>query len=244
MDRKVNGNSCKCQIEGGFTLVELMITVLLSMLIMGALASVYVNHQNNTIAQDQVTELQQNLRAAIYLIEHDIRMAGYDPLNIAGASITTATANNLVFTKVENSDGVDNDGDTTIDEDDELTTVSYYLFDSLGDGDMELGRKLNTSNVDAVAENIDAIEFYYTLDDGTQTLAPADLSEIRAVTLSILARAGREDNKYSNTQTYVPGSGSAIWDINDSDDGTGNPPNDNFRRRLLVTTVQFRNMGL
>lgn len=236
----------------GFTLVELMLAVALSSLVLSSVASVYIKQRRNATAQEQVSELQQNLRAALYVMEHEIRLAGFDPSKTGGAGIATAMANNLVFTHVADTDNTDNDGDGNVDETNELKTSGFRIYDSLGDGDTELGLQRGTGFIQAVVENIDAIEFLYTLDDGTQALKPSDPSDIRAVTISILARAGRADPEYFNTTIYTPASGNASppltlpgsWDINHKRSGTGNPARDNFRRRLISFTVQCRNMGL
>ena len=66
---------------------------------------------------------------------------------------------------------------------------------------------------------------------GTPTLTPILPQDIRAVRIWILSRADREDPDFRNTKTYVVGSQVIT-------------PNDGFRRRLLTTTVQCRNMGL
>lgn len=229
--------------DSGFTLIELMLAMLLSVFVLGAIYSVYLNHQKSSTVQNQTAELQQNIRAALYIIERETRMAGYDPTGNAGAGITIATNDNFVFTQLADNDLNDNDNDGATDEPGELLTIDYALYDGLGDGDLELGRKTGV-NYQGVVENIDAIEFLYTLDNGTQSINPADPSEVRAVTITVLARASKSDSEFDNTLTYTPASGNNAWDINGATAGIGNPPNDNFRRRQLSATVQCRNLGL
>jgi type IV pilus assembly protein PilW len=287
--------------SSGFTLVELMVVVAVSMLIISGVSWMYTNMRNATTAQEQVVEMQQNIRVALNIIENDVRMAGFDPLGNdppitgiippAANPPTNTYANSLNFTMVMDvwgRDGIDNDGDALIDEQDEIgkdgidndnvlgidqldefETVEYYVYDSApaGDGRTALGRRTSVplSGLQPVAEDIDAVEFNYVLDDGTQTTAPtaAQLPDIRAVEISILARADRADSDYTYNERsaanvllpYIPGSGNLNWDIN----GPGQPfpapctPTDNpptcdaqshIRRRLLITTVQCRNIGL
>jgi type IV pilus assembly protein PilW len=234
----------------GFTLVELMVAVAISGIVAAAISTAYISQRRSSTAQEQVVEMQQNIRAGLGIMEHDIRMAGYDPKNSTPTpTITTATATQLLFTMLvaDPPDTFNNDNDNTTDEGDEIETFGYRVYDStpVGDGFTALGRQHKALFV-AVAENIDAIEFYYTLSNGTQITSPtaAQLDDIRAVQISLLARAGRADQDFTNTMTYTPASGSAAWDINGASAGTGNPPNDNFRRRLHITTIQCRNMGL
>ena len=84
-----------------------------------------------------------------------------------------------------------------------------------------------------VADNIQNIEFRYLKGDGSVAALPAELDDIRMVTVSILGRTATGDPNYLNTDTYTTASG-AVW----------GPFNDNIRRRLLIMTVQCRNMGL
>ena len=63
----------------GFTLVELMITLVISSIIVAAVYAAYKSQRDTFEAQDQVTEIQQNLRNAMWHMTRMIRMAGYDP---------------------------------------------------------------------------------------------------------------------------------------------------------------------
>jgi type IV pilus assembly protein PilW len=226
-----------------------MIAMVVSGLVAATIYAAYTSQQRTAINQEQVVEMQQNIRAGLDVMIKEIRMAGYSGPNgcTPPATITLANATQLTFTMlVEDEDDpldIDNDNDGTPDEGDEVETFSYSLYDAYGDGDLDLGRR-HKALLQAVAENIDAIEFNYTMVDGTQTTTPGTLDDIRVVQVSILARASQADREFTNSITYTPGSGNAAWDINGATVGTGNPPNDNFRRRLLITTVQCRNMGL
>ncbi|MBU0462919.1 MAG: PilW family protein, partial [Proteobacteria bacterium] len=102
------------------------------------------------------------------------------------------------------------------------------------DNIQKLGRKSTaTSNNQPVSENIQALEFFYKLVDESQTLTPPDPTLIRSIRITMLARGDRADQKFVNTHTYTT-PGGQNW----------GPYNDNFRRRLLTTTVKCRNLGL
>ena len=62
--------------SNGFTLVELMISVAMTGIILAAVYSVYTLQQKTYTAQDQVVEMQQNIRAAILTAIPELRMAG------------------------------------------------------------------------------------------------------------------------------------------------------------------------
>ncbi len=225
----------KRKAENGFTLIELMVAMTLSLLAMSAIYSAYISQQKAYDIQLDVVEIQQNIRSAMFFITREIRQAGYDPYATSGSGIVTAAASAITFTFVADDDGTNNDGDTKVDETGELSTVQYQLFDANADGDMDLGRDVDGGGWQAVADNIGAIEFWYTLDDGTQNVnvAAGDTDEIRTIQLTVLANSGKADTRYTNTETYVPPSGAA-W----------GPYNDGFRRRMLTTTIKCRNVGL
>jgi len=232
--------------NSGFTLVELMITMAMTGIIVGAVYSTYVIQKKSSIAQEQVVEMQQNLRAATITMVQELRMAGYDPTTNAGATVVAPTAPATAVSSFSFQQDLDGDGALTSTSE----NVSYGFAaadDADGDGIVDsgfasLGRNTG-GGLQPIAENIQAIEFLYTLKDYSTTTTPtaADFSDIRTATISILAAASQRDAKFINSTVYVPASGN-VWDLNGATAGTA--PNDSFRRRLLITTVQCRNMGL
>jgi type IV pilus assembly protein PilW len=63
--------------NAGFTLVELLIAIALGLVIMAGLYQTFRTQHDTYIVQDQVAAMQQNLRAAMYLITRDLQMAGW-----------------------------------------------------------------------------------------------------------------------------------------------------------------------
>ncbi len=242
-------------VDQGFTLVELMIALVISGIISAVLYSAYVVQQRSYTAQEAVAEMQQNIRGAMVMLERDIRMAGYHPAggSFGFVNVTapfdngTGTTTNVTRNSTSIAFTADLDGDVTVDR---------TAQDTNGDGridmaDMEqIAYRLNGLNLQrysttsgviiwpTIAQNIERIEFQYLDGTGAVTAVAAN---IRAVQVSMLARASRPDRKFTNTRTYTPASGTS-WDLNGA--AAGNAPNDNFRRRLLITTIQCRNMGL
>lgn len=212
----------------GFTLVELLVAMAMAGIVMGSIFSVYYSQQNSYVVQEDVSGMQQNLRAAMYLMAKEIRMAGCDPTGTAGARITSAGTSSISFTMDLRGKDPDDpaDGDTT----DPNENVTYALYDFGGDGDMDLGRDTGSGN-SPVAENIDAINFVYLDRDGNPT---ASLSQIRSVQITIVARTGRNIRGYTDNNTYTNIQGSTIF----------GPAGDNVRRTRLATHVKCRNMGL
>jgi type IV pilus assembly protein PilW len=215
----------------GFTLTELLVAIAVSGVVMAGIYSSFYSQQKTFVAQEQTAAMQQNLRAAIYLMEREIRMAGYDPTGDAGAGIHTPGANAIRITKdmTDDSGTAGPDGDTgDVNED-----VTYALFDADGDGDMDLGRNdVNGVGNQPMAENIDALNFIYLDQNGSPT---ANVSEMRSVQITVVARAGRPDLGYSGSGSFQNQQGQTIFTP---------PSGDNFRRKLLTAEVKCRNLDL
>ena len=231
------------QRNAGFTLVELMITVLLAGLIIGSVYTAYLSLQRKYYAQEQVVEMQQTLRAAMDILVRDIRMAGYSPNGSANAGIVTATVGQLrIRQDLTNTAGTSDDGDGAFDGPNEDVTFGFAPADDAGaDGvaDANVATFLRqdasvpAGTAQDLAENIVAVEFNYLDEDGEPLDVPVALGDVRSIQISLLARADRSDPEYRGGVTYITGSGES-W----------GPYPDQFRRRLMVTTVQCRNLGL
>ena len=63
--------------EKGFTIIELLIALLITGILVTAGYGVYINQHEGWIIQEQVTTMQQNVRAGMHELETKIRMAGY-----------------------------------------------------------------------------------------------------------------------------------------------------------------------
>ncbi|NIS59766.1 MAG: prepilin-type N-terminal cleavage/methylation domain-containing protein [Proteobacteria bacterium] len=61
----------------GFTLVELLVALVLSFILVGAIYRSFTFQQKAYSVQDQIAEAQQNVRMAMNVLLRDIRMAGY-----------------------------------------------------------------------------------------------------------------------------------------------------------------------
>ena len=186
--------------EKGFTLIELLIAMVIAAIVMASVYSVYYTQQRSYMIQEEVAAMHQNLRAAMYFMEREIRMAGCDPTGNAGSGIVQNLSNQISFTEdVRGKDtGDPPDGDTG-DPDEEIT---YFLDDADGDGDLDLIR--DTGGVEAniekvIAENISSLTFTYLDSSGG---AAATLSDIRLVQVTLVA-ADNDGDKTETLQTRI-----------------------------------------
>jgi type IV pilus assembly protein PilW len=151
--------------EKGFSLVELLVAMVLSGLVISAIYTVFTAQRETYYTQEQVAEMQQNVRSAIDIISREVRMAGYDPSSDATcAVIETATTGRLKFYLDLNGDG------DCIDSFEEVE----FGFSSANDADLDgvanagaadLGRELGgAGGFQDLAENIHAIGFAYAVD--------------------------------------------------------------------------------
>ena len=99
-----------------------------------------------------------------------------------------------------------------------------------------LTRNENTGGgAQPLAPNIEDLQLAYQLDDDTWSDAPASPENIRAVRINVLARTRFQD--------HSPGQTGTIGQRPDIEDHDVNNVADGFRRRLLTSVVEVRNLG-
>lgn len=231
-------------------MIEILIAMAISAIVMSSIYSLFMAQVRIKRTQEQTAEVQQNIRSAMYIMEREIRMAGYtgtNPNTTVGAGFTLATATAMTFSYVADNDGIDNDGNNDTDETGEMTQIQYAMYDSDGDGNADdIGRTVDGGTIFAispVAENIEEIEFYYTIVDNagvisqttTPAIPPANLSQIRSVQMSILARSGKSSPNTATGKIYTTPSGN-IW-------GDDENYNDGFYRRYITSNIICRNLN-
>ena len=217
----------------GFTLIELLVAMVIVSIIMAAMVSAYELQVRSKNTQEALTDMNQTLRTALEIMTHEIRTAGFDtvPPSAAVAGIITANANELRFTR-DIGDGVsfqsDNDtNDANHDED-----IRYAI-----NANGHLGREvMGAGGLQPLARNVDALDFVYLDFNGNPT---AVLADIRSIQVTIVARAGEAGGvgfvgAHTDTTVYQNQQGAVILPAQ----------NDAYRRLMLTTTIQCRNLGV
>ena len=183
--------------QSGFTLIELLIALAVGSLLMGGIYSILVQQRNVYARHQQLLEMRQNVRMGLDVMTNDIRMAGFDPTGNAGAGIVTAEAGLMRFTLDRNGSGII--GDAAFED------VAYRA----RSGSLRIQSvREKASGFQAVVGTIQRLRFCYVLPGSDPQLpcvpeVPAgELQNIRAVRLTLTAKASRRDPQYTENGGY------------------------------------------
>ena len=219
--------------SAGFSLIELLMAMTISLTIIAAVYQLSFSQHRSYRKQDQIVETRQNVRAIMALISKNLQLAGYDPTGRANTGLVTSFAppHDSFTIDYENEHDIiaftlDDNGDATTNAND-AEQIAFRLNNQI------LERySSQDSEWETIATNIDALDFVFLDNTGTKTTNPA---AFRAVQIALLVRSEKQDNKYQDTKVYTNKQGDPICPSCSSD---------HYRRRLLTTTIELRNLGL
>jgi type IV pilus assembly protein PilW len=143
--------------QKGFTLIELLVSMAIASLLMAGIFTFYQNQLKTHVTQQQMVDMQQDARAAMYMMTREIRMAGYDPQDTGKFSIRTADVAEIDFESDDNGNG-------------DIDTNERFYY-GLNNGNLERGWD-DLGNLNPVALNIDALNFVYLDNAGDPTSDP------------------------------------------------------------------------
>ena len=257
----------------GLTLIELMVVLALTGIISLFIYRIYTVQRTSYVHQDQVLQMQQNLRMGMEMMLREIQMAGFDPSiqKTAGAGIIQANDQSVQFAM-----DLDMDGDCQDTDED----VTYSLYTGTY-GLQNLGRigKAGGSN-QSIIPDVEALGFAYAIDsdhdgsfdtDGGQCIwAVQNAGTWFDLDTDDDGRIDEGDSIPGGENTGIPVNlanvrAVRIWLLVRA--GRGDPgyknqnkyivgnqivepssdadaENDHLRMRILSTTVKLRNMGL
>ena len=199
--------------NSGLTIVELMVVLLISSLLLGALYRTFIGQQKAYAVQEQVVDTQQNARGGLDQMITEIRMTGYRKDILASLGNINGFTQLITPVNSANYVGLNDDQVTIIIAE---KAITYKLQpDSRGP---ILVRDENTGEGgQLMAENVENLQFRYTLSDGTVTDSPTNPGTIRMVQVTVTARTKMTDPDLGG---------------------------DGYRRRELTTVLKLRNFGV
>jgi type IV pilus assembly protein PilW len=136
----------------GLTLIELLIGLVICAIVVAGIYRLFISQGKAYVVQDQVVELQQNVRSAMEVMLRDLRMAGFD-------DDTTPL--------VTNPEPPVLPGDTSVTVRYEYGNAPYEVLYRLDAGSVlnRLETKNGVSTTETILENVDALTFSYGVDE-------------------------------------------------------------------------------
>ena len=194
----------------GFTLIELLVVMVVASIVMAAIYTAYRSQTEAHRTQQLVVQMQQNMRAALYLLEREIRMAGYsitDPSAPAGfvqnfislgsphdGSGAGTDANNIAFTVDSNDNGIIDTAAANAG----FEIIAYRL--NVANNTLERWDG-SSGSWQVAADQITNLTFTYHREDDSQIPFPiqaADLQDIRSVEVAITATSRDRNMNLTN----------------------------------------------
>ncbi len=268
----------------GMTLIELLVALVISGVLVAGVYRTFVSQQHTFAVQDQIVDMQQNVRLAINRMTRELRMAGFGRMDDAffgkvvgkgggkvhgsienivtpgggGSSVTVVggyqTLTTLSANAASGSNTIQVNDATGLDllkrqyisingvESHQISKITGNLIEfkagetlnedhlagepvflimaitysrGISEGKWALLRDDNLGlGPQPVAENIESLQFVYLDANGNVTANPAD---IRMIQVNLVARTDQTDPELAKT-------------------------GDGFRRRILISNIQLRNL--
>ncbi len=185
--------------SGGFTLVEVLVAIVVASIMATGIVVHYVAQNKAYAIQRERAHMQQNLRAAMYMLKNDIRNCGRDPIRSGRYGINSiermsaanpGTALNTGYPGLILTSLQDTDGDGMAEANSDVQTIRYQVADLNGDGRLELRRQDSLDTTvpppwHLVMDGIEDIGFAFAYDDGNGDLARAGGNPAAAVIWAI-----------------------------------------------------------
>ena len=218
--------------QSGFTLMELMIAMSISGVLLAGMVTAFTGQSRGYNTQQEITELQEEIRASLDMLTSEIRLAGFDPDGTADAKIEKANATELIFTADINGDG-DYDKPPGTDPNE----IIRYAISGTSLGRATGAAALGGAGIlQPLVENIENLAFEYLIDVDADTWVPlpADLKKIRAVKIIVMGRTDRQTSAATDSSSFRP-------PIAAAPDWTPGTPG-KYQRRMMSVVVQCRNL--
>lgn len=142
--------------DRGVTLIELLVVLVIAGMVVAGFYRIFIAQSKAYAVQDQVAEVQQNVRNAMEILVRDLSMAGCDDES------NLLTVNNPLPLVADNAMTVSYEyfNQTTLAA--ELHTVAYNLMGTNLVRQLTIGGVANPSDI--LLENVDQLVFTYGID--------------------------------------------------------------------------------
>lgn len=178
--------------EDGFSLIELVITMAISLIVTAIIWDISIFLNKRYQAQSAILDAQQNAAISIDMMLREIRMAGYDPSGKAfneGQLLSDGTQARKIIEAQEKKIRflADTNGDGDFDDDNE--DITYEL----RKGETTLRRKSGGGG-QPLTENIESLQITYLDKEGSVISTPVlDTNGIRMIEIYIRSRTEQPD---------------------------------------------------
>ena len=184
--------------QAGFTIVELLVSILLTSIIMTAVYSVYRVQTHSAKVQESRLEAQEYARSVLDMMVREIRNAGYAPTGAACAVVAAASAQSLQFLYDANADGDCGDPDEDI----------TYTFATTGcSGGLGNVTRNGSDNPLTNCNVTTSFSLSYFKQDGTALtslpLSAADLLTIQRVLITLTVQSLKPDTEFGSQLTVT-----------------------------------------
>lgn len=190
------GGNPRSRIDGGFTLIELMVSIAIGLVVLASVATTFTSQTRAYSTQEQLNQMEQNLRGALDIMSREIKMAGYKP--------NSGTVNGVVSyssTALTIQADIDGSGDVLASGTGSSTAYEQiaYAYDS---GNKKITRQVGDGAVTTLAENIAAFSFTFYQSQSSGGAAATSVANIRQIKISMTGKTAKPDPGYTLNGGY------------------------------------------
>ena len=189
--------------HSGFTIIELLVSILLTSIIMTAVYSVYRVQTHSAKVQENRLEAQEYARSVLDMMVREIRNAGYAPTGAACAVVVSASSQTIQFAYDANANGVCTDADEDIE----------YRFDATGCSSLGNIRRLTRNGATILTDepltncNVPTgtsnFSLTYYAQDSSTAMSPLVLANIQRVGITLTVQSLKPDTEFGGQLTVT-----------------------------------------
>lgn len=230
--------------QHGFTLVEIMLAVTLSLILIAGVIQVYLSSKTSFTVQNQLARLQENQRVSVEFLQRDIRQAGF---NVGGntpiITVTEGVGTSPDSITVRLASNTDCLGAATPNG---IAVNTYSISNTrqlmctgngnplapqpIADGVRNMQILLGVKSPTASNESVYAMQTPYA-DSYVNSSSVTNFNRVASVRIAILTDSASEIKSQNTTQTFT------LLD-------QAITLTDRFKHQVITTTIPLRNTPL